>query len=272
MTDQEARYDRIAEGYAAWWSPVHRPATLRLLDEADSVGWSGTRVLDIGCGTGAMAASAAGRWPGARITGTDASDGMLQIARREAGGLSAGAHARITLVRAQADDLPFADASFDLVLSAFVLQLVPSRYRALREARRVLRPGGLLAYVTWIEGGSLGADLEYDAMLEAHGFEARDGSGHHDVPTPESAAAQLRRAGFSRVRSRADELVHQFTPEGYLGFVTRFDDEDLFATIEPDVRLAMEGDLLSRLRLLPTDGLELRLPIVYASGRRGAGT
>ena len=33
MTDQEARYDRIAEGYAAWWSPVHRPGTLGLLDE-----------------------------------------------------------------------------------------------------------------------------------------------------------------------------------------------------------------------------------------------
>ena len=32
MTTQEARYDRIAEGYAEWWSPVHRPATLRLLD------------------------------------------------------------------------------------------------------------------------------------------------------------------------------------------------------------------------------------------------
>ena len=37
MTDQEARYDRIAEGYAAWWAPVHRPGTLGLLDgvEAD---------------------------------------------------------------------------------------------------------------------------------------------------------------------------------------------------------------------------------------------
>ena len=35
MTDEEARYDRIAEGYAQWWSPVHRPATLALLDEIE---------------------------------------------------------------------------------------------------------------------------------------------------------------------------------------------------------------------------------------------
>ena len=81
--------------------------------------------------------------------------------------------------------------------------------------------------------------------------------------------AQLRRAGFRGVTARTDRLEHSFTPEGFVGFITRFDDEDLFATMEPAGRAALEADLLRRLRALPPEGLRLVLPIVYASGRRG---
>ena len=51
--------------------------------------------------------------------------------------------------------------------------------------------------------------------------------------------------------------------------MTRFDDEDLFRTMEPAERGILEADLLRRMRTLPADGLRLVLPIVYASGRRG---
>src|SRR3974390_492421 len=136
MTGQESRYDRIAEGYATYWSPVHRKATLRLLDEvpreADA---AGARIVEVGCGTAAMAAAAAARWPGAEIDATDVAAGMLALARET---LDAAGEAgrRVRLTRAPADQLPFADGSFNLALAAFVLQLVPSRPRALREMRR----------------------------------------------------------------------------------------------------------------------------------------
>jgi hypothetical protein len=70
------------------------------------------------------------------------------------------------------------------------------------------------------------------------------------------------------VTARADRLEHEFTPEGFLGFITRFDDEDLFATMEPGTRASLEADLVRRLRALAPAGLRLDLPIVYASGRR----
>ncbi len=271
MADQQVRYDRIAEGYATWWSPVHRAATLRLLDEADAAVSSGARrLLDVGCGTGAMALAAAERWPSVAVNGVDASTGMLAIARRELEAHRGPVRDRVRYEQGFADRLPFGDGTFDVVLSAFVLQLVPSVPRALREMRRVLRPGGRLAFVRWLWTDTfMPADAAYDEALVAAGLEPRDtGNDHPDLASSAVAVAQLRRAGFRGVTAREDRLEHVFTPEGFAGFITRFDDEDLFTSMEPTARAALETDLLRRLRALPPDGLRLVLPIVYASGHR----
>jgi ubiquinone/menaquinone biosynthesis C-methylase UbiE len=272
VPDQEARYDRIADGYATWWSPVHRPATLALLDEiAPAVEAGATRILDVGSGTGALAGAAVTRWPHVRVTGIDVSAGMLTVAKRELDGLPAGASDRVTLVQAPADRLPFDDGSFDVVTSAFVLQLVPSRYRALREARRVLVAGGSVGVVAWMTGGGLGADAAYDAALAAAGMEPREIGGHGDDPeTAGEAAAILRRAGFAACAAREEAVEHDYTPESYLAFLARFDDEDLFASLEPGARTALEADLLARLRALPARDLHLHLPIAIAHGRRSS--
>lgn len=276
MTGQETRYDNIAEGYAAYWAPVHRAATLRLLDEvADSVAacggdrtGSGCRIVDVGCGTAVMAVEAARRWPGVSIEATDISAGMLAIAARTAE--AAGEpRRRIHFSKAPADHLPFDAGSFDLALTAFVLQLVPSRPRALREMRRVLRPGGRLAFVGWLAGDlPFAADEAWEAALDAAGVERESSGGHDDLASPAVAIAQLRAAGFSSATARADMLVREFTPEGYAAFVTEFDDGDLVGSLAPDVREFLKADLLARLRRLPPDGLRLELPIVYASGVR----
>jgi len=273
MTDQTERYDRIAEGYATWWSPVHRPGTLALLDEVDAELASGARrLLDVGCGTGTLAAAAASRWPAVDIDAVDASGGMLAIAERVRAALEPAAARRIRLAQAVADRLPFEDGSFDVVVSAFVLQLVPSRARALREMRRVLRPGGRLAYVTWLRGGPpFAADDAFDDALEAVGLEPRyrDAGDHDDVASPAAAVAQLRRAGIAQARARAASL---FTPvqRGWdtLGFLARFDGRT-FRVPRPGC-----GHAGRRAARSPAQGcprrLRLVLPIVHASaGGRG---
>jgi hypothetical protein len=136
--------------------------------------------------------------------------------------------------------------------------------------RRVLRPGGRLAYVGWLAGDlPMAADDAWDDALDAAGIGGRESpGGHDDLASPAAAIGQLRAAGLSGVTAREERLVHRFTPEGYAAFVMRFDDGDLVGSLEPRLRDALEADLLARLRSLPEAGLRLELPIVYASGVR----
>jgi len=271
VTDQQARYDRIADGYATWWAPVHRPATLQLVDLLGELPRTASRrLLDVGCGTGAFAAAVAHAWPGTQVDAVDVSAGMLEVARRELAGLPADIRRRIHLNQAPGDALPFPDGTFDVVASAFVIQLVPSRFRALREMRRVLRPGGRLAIAAWLRAEEpFPADEAYDAALLAAGEVPRSGGGDHDdVASASELEAVLRRAGFSRPKARIDALVHAFTPESYLEFLARFDDEDLLSSMQPEARASLEADLLARLRALGPAGLRMVLPTVFAAAVR----
>src|SRR3990172_4067890 len=173
--DQPARYDRIADGYAAHWAPVIRPAAIRLLDDLASLLPAGSpHLLDIGTGTGALAIEALERWPTTRVTGIDASSEMVRWALGEADRrLPASATQRLSTAVAFADRLPFPDASFDLAMSSFVLQLVPNRAAPLPDARRVLRPGAPFGYVTWLraDDGIDPPDRVLEEGLDEFGFD-----------------------------------------------------------------------------------------------------
>lgn len=102
---------------------------------------AGKDVLEIGCGAGQC-----GRWltgRGARVTGFDLSFRQLQHSRR----IDLDTGSSLPVVQADAESLPFADGSFDLACSAFgALPFVADAGAVLAEARRVLRPGGLLVF------------------------------------------------------------------------------------------------------------------------------
>jgi len=111
------------------WGPV-------LCDAAHIL--PGQRVLDVACGTGALTVAVAARvTPGGAVLGLDANPQMLAVARRK--------HAAIEWHEGRAESLPFADASFDAVVSQFGMMFFDDRVAALREMQRVLRPGGRLA-------------------------------------------------------------------------------------------------------------------------------
>lgn len=98
----------------------------------------GARLLDVGCGTGALACAAAGIvGPEGSVTGLDANPEMLAVARRKP--------EPVTWVEGLADALPFEDASFDAVASQFAFMFFDDPPAALAEMLRVLRPGGRMA-------------------------------------------------------------------------------------------------------------------------------
>ena len=99
---------------------------------------AGLRILDAGCGDGALATALAGR--GGNMTGVDADPHMLAAARArtEAMGLA------VALVEGDIGALPFPDVSFDVVVAVTVLCFVPQAEQAVLEMARVLRPGGCL--------------------------------------------------------------------------------------------------------------------------------
>jgi ubiquinone/menaquinone biosynthesis C-methylase UbiE len=273
MTDQGERYDRIAAGYERWWAPVLAPSATVLLDRIDPSIRAGARdLIDIGVGTGNLALPAVRRWPETIVTGIDASSEMLGAAGRIADGLPATERTRFRTVEAVAADLPFADGSFDLAMSSFVLQLVPSRAKALREIRRVLRPGGSLAYVTWLQDRSpFAPDGVFDRLLAEFGFEDEPGDERTgDVPSVATAAAEMRSAGFRDVAAEGAMLAYPFTVESYLGFLVEFDEESTFESMARAERRRFLAKLREGLMRLDPDELVFRAPIVYASGRRSA--
>jgi SAM-dependent methyltransferase len=263
------RYDTLAEGYARHWGPVIRPAAVALLDRLGRDLEAGTRVLDVGTGTGPLAIEVLRRWPSTGVVGVDPSAAMLGIAAAAArAALEPATAARFTTVTAFADELPFEGAAFDVAISSFVLQLVPSRTAALAEIRRVLRSGGRLAWVTWLVGGrAFRADEVVDEVLDEFGFDPPDRdlrSG--DLGSVAAAAAATRKAGFRNVHAEADALTHAWTPDGYAAFITEFDEESTFAELSPEERSRAERRLLERLRSLSPDDLTMELPIVYVTG------
>lgn len=121
----------------------------RLLDQA-GVG-PGDSVLDLGAGTGTLAIWLKRRCPEATVTGLDADPHVLARARSKA----AGAGCEIDFVEGFSTELPFANDSFDVVLSSlFLHHLMPADKRStLAEVQRVLKPGGKLHVADWGKPG-----------------------------------------------------------------------------------------------------------------------
>jgi SAM-dependent methyltransferase len=139
-----------------WCPEALREADARLLGPASAL--VGARVLEVGCGAASCARWLAGQ--GARPVGLDLSAGMLRHARS----LAAATGVPVPLVQASADQLPFADGSFDLACSAFgAVPFVAHPEAVMAEVARVLRPGGRWVFavmhpIRWIFPDDPGPD------------------------------------------------------------------------------------------------------------------
>lgn len=112
-------------------------------------------ILEVPIGTAVFTVPYYQSHPSQRVTGVDYSDQMLRIAKARIRAIGAG---NVALLRADVLSLPFADASFDCVLTMNGMQSFPDKRRALREMARVLRPGGMLCGSFYVKGERRVAD------------------------------------------------------------------------------------------------------------------
>jgi SAM-dependent methyltransferase len=281
IRDVNTRYhDAAAPSYDSKWGidfgPVGQAQVLgklrKLLGTELDRGYG--RLLEIGAGTGYFSLNLIQAGAVRQATCTDISPGML-------GTLSANAQRlglTVGTARADAESLPFADESFDLVVGHAVLHHLPNLRRAFDEFHRVLRPGGRIAFAG--EPSRFGDRLAeipkrsamvlapaWRALLRASAAPASDNGGpeqlDHELErfvdihafAPGDLQRHAGRAGFQQVTVRGEELV-----ANWFGWFNRV----LEATAEPDDvpvawrRYAFNGYLL--LQQVDTHLLESRLP------------
>ncbi|HXV34876.1 MAG TPA: methyltransferase domain-containing protein [Gaiellaceae bacterium] len=162
---------------ANWWELVDV-----LVSEGDL---RGRRVLDLGCGTGRLAAALAER--GAKVWGVDPSAEMLAQARAAVG-------ARVGLKQGRGEALPFKDGWFEGAVLRLAVHLL-DRPRALPELARVLAPGGRVVIATF-------APEHFERYWLVDVFPEVGRIDRERFPTPEALEAQLSEAGFTGARTR----------------------------------------------------------------------
>jgi demethylmenaquinone methyltransferase/2-methoxy-6-polyprenyl-1,4-benzoquinol methylase len=130
-----ARYDQLSALLSLGQDPRWRRALVQAVAPA-----AGERVLDVATGTGLVAAELARS--GCSVVGVDQSPEMLAAARRR---FARAAGERVELIEGEAEELPFASASFDALTFTYLLRYVDDPAATMRELARVVRPGGRVA-------------------------------------------------------------------------------------------------------------------------------
>ena len=138
-----AAFDDRARSYdQGWRGRLHHAISNRTAALAAATVAAPQRVLDVGCGTGYLIRVLAGHYPRAQeLAGIDAASNMIQAAK------SINDDERLTFVTGVAEQLPYADASMDLVVSSTSFDHWSDQGAGLAECARVLRPGGYLVLV-----------------------------------------------------------------------------------------------------------------------------
>jgi SAM-dependent methyltransferase len=274
------RYDRDAADYERYWAPVLRATAGRLLDYVDDYVRfverrdGHVRILEVGSGTGSLLLAALERWPNASFVATDPAAAMVDLARSRVGESNVPAGNRVRFVTSPAQALDVADASVDLVISTFVLQLVPDRIAALREAYRVLKPTGMVAYLTWLDRDAREPFLpaeEFDEAvydLEADEPEGPDEPHAGDVHSGRTATNELRKAGFGKASAREDVLQYDWTLESYLEYKFAYDERGFVDVLTDEQRAELERNARARLSKLHDHHFRWHAPVVFARAEK----
>lgn len=254
-------YDEGAAAYETYWAPVlHRHARDLVAAVPPHPTGAGRVVADVATGTGTLLPlldRVAG--PGGRVLALDRSPGMLRRVPSPA-----------ARVQADAEALPLRDDSCDVLVLAFVLFMLPDARRAVREAARVLRPGGWLLGATWGAQTGSAADAVIREELDVAGAPAFPEVQRSDALTdsPERMA-RLLCDRFDEVATDSRPLGARFDPQATLALRTGASALGWrFSRLDEAGRAAVRDRARARLGALPAEAFVDRSEVLLTTARR----
>lgn len=268
MTDfktlEHGGWTEKASAYDKYFASITRQAIMPLLDALGDV--SNRELLDVGCGTGDLAAAAVAR--GARVTGIDFAQPMIDIARDKV----AGAKFHV----GDAEALAMSDDTFDIVTCSFGLWHLADPDAAIGEACRVLRPQGTFLYTTWLPPND-GWDMLRLVTTAINNF----GSMAIDLPPApppfrfadeDEAVQALTQVGFSTPEF-ARQMAFWYGSSGEelleLIFKAIVRAPMLINGQSPDAQEAIKKDIVANAETLRKEGrIVMRWPYLLASARK----
>ncbi len=199
----------------------------------------GSRVLDVACGTGNTAIPAA--WAGGLVTGIDIAPNLLEQARKRA----SAEQLEIKFQEGDAEQLPYADGAFDVVVTMFGAMFAPRPEYVAAELLRVCRAGGLIAMANWTPEGFVGKTFQLTAKM---------------VPPPPGVSAPLLWGDEATVRRRLSQgvsslsltrqtisLDYPFSPNEVVAFFRQYfgPTQTAFKRLDADGQAALASGLES---------------------------
>ncbi|MGI9063808.1 MAG: class I SAM-dependent methyltransferase [Pseudonocardiaceae bacterium] len=257
-------WSRVPEGYHRFFGPLTGRVADALLDAAAVT--AGTRVLDVAAGPGYVAGRAAAR--GATAVGVDIAEPIVELATR--------LHPGLEFRCGDAQDLPFADASFTAVVANFLLPHLGDHRRAAAEMTRVLAPGARLAVSTWdvpervaVLGVIVAAVSEAGATPPGH---LPSGPPFFAYSSDDALVGLLRGAGLGEVDVRQLSFTHHIASadelwNGVLGGTVRTSALVASQPRRMQRRIRAAFDRLAGAYTVG-DGLQLPVSVKIAVGRR----
>jgi ubiquinone/menaquinone biosynthesis C-methylase UbiE len=199
---------------------------------------SGQKVLDVAAGNGNVSLAAARRW--CDVIATDYVQALLDRARERA----AAERLDIEFQQADAESLPFADASFDVVVSTFGVMFTPDQDRAAAEMLRVCKPGGKIGLANWTPDGFIGQLFKTIGKYVPPAPGARSPA----LWGTRARLAELFESHASSLESAPRNFVFRYrSPEHWLDIFKRYYGPVLktFAALEPGAQSALQHDVLA---------------------------
>jgi ubiquinone/menaquinone biosynthesis C-methylase UbiE len=207
---------------------------------------AGERVLDVAAGNGNATLAAARRF--GIVTSTDYVPALLEVGRRRA----AAEGADVTFQVADAEALPFPNASFDVVLSTFGAMFAPDHEQSAREMMRICRPGGRIGLACWTPEGFLG-----DLFRAVAAYVPPVAGVQSPLLWGTEPHIQKLFEGASTIRYRVQQFTFRYrSPEHFVEVFRSFYGpvHKAFASLDGSGQAALEADLVALLRRLNRGG------------------